>query len=216
MPPQFALSGEPPRRIYRGLRRLVPLEQCEPGELWREVSGFPDYEVSSFGRVWSKPRTHVRTDYRNGKDVTVRVGGRMLGASARYRKGRITLMTVALKPGGNMLLHHVVLNAFVGLCPQGMEACHNDGNAANNRLSNLRWDTHLENVHDSIRHGTHSPPPLLVGDAIGSSVLSEEDVIFIKRAPAKRGIGNQLARKYGVCKSLVSQIRRDVIWKHVS
>ena len=34
-----------------------------------------------------------------------------------------------------------------------MEGCHNDGNPLNNRLENLRWDTHLENCRDTIRHG---------------------------------------------------------------
>ena len=46
------------------------------------------------------------------------------------------------------LAHRLVLEAFVGPCPQGQEACHRDGNAANNELSNLRWDTHLANCQD--------------------------------------------------------------------
>jgi hypothetical protein len=37
-----------------------------------------------------------------------------------------------------------------------MEGCHGDGDPANNRLSNLRWDTHSGNVQDSLAHRTHS------------------------------------------------------------
>jgi hypothetical protein len=37
-----------------------------------------------------------------------------------------------------------------------MEVCHNDGNEVNDRLENLRWDTHLENMRDLLRHGTHA------------------------------------------------------------
>ena len=34
----------------------------------------------------------------------------------------------------------LVLSAFVGPCPPGMDAYHIDGNLENNKLSNLRWD----------------------------------------------------------------------------
>ena len=52
------------------------------------------------------------------------------------------------------LLHRLVLENFVGPCPDGMECCHNDGNPDNNRLDNLRWGTPSENSRDKIRHGT--------------------------------------------------------------
>jgi hypothetical protein len=54
-------------------------------------------------------------------------------------------------------VHRLVLKAFVGPCPEGMEGCHWDGDACNNKLDNLRWATHAENVEDSIRHGTFYP-----------------------------------------------------------
>lgn len=52
-------------------------------------------------------------------------------------------------------IHRLVLEAFVGPCPAGLEGCHGDGDASNNRLENLRWDTPSENNYDSVRHGTH-------------------------------------------------------------
>ena len=56
--------------------------------------------------------------------------------------------------------HHVVLTAFVGPRPVGTEVCHRDGNPANNRLGNLRWDTRKANHADAIRHGTKGPGEL--------------------------------------------------------
>ena len=54
-------------------------------------------------------------------------------------------------PGG--VLHQAVLMAFVGERPEGHEACHNDGNPANNVVANLRWDTRASNAADAVRHG---------------------------------------------------------------
>lgn len=53
------------------------------------------------------------------------------------------------------VVHRLVLEAFVGPCPPGMEGCHNDGHKQNNRLGNLRWDTPRENQLDTVRAGTH-------------------------------------------------------------
>jgi hypothetical protein len=52
------------------------------------------------------------------------------------------------------LVHRLVLSAFVGLCPPGMEGCHEDNNGLNNWLWNLRWDTPTGNQRDRIKHGT--------------------------------------------------------------
>jgi hypothetical protein len=52
--------------------------------------------------------------------------------------------------------HHLVLLAFVGPRPEGMETRHLDGNPRNNSLSNLAYGTHTENMQDKIRHGTNS------------------------------------------------------------
>ena len=64
----------------------------------------------------------------------------------------------------NASVHRVVLEAFVGPCPEGHEACHNNGNPSDNRLENLRWDTKSANALDRVRDGrdvharlTHCP-----------------------------------------------------------
>lgn len=55
----------------------------------------------------------------------------------------------------NARIHSLVLEAFVGPRPDGMEGCHNDGDPANNHLANLRWDTRAANNQDTLRHGRH-------------------------------------------------------------
>jgi len=53
-------------------------------------------------------------------------------------------------------IHYLVLTAFVGLRPEGMEVCHCNGNNRDNRVSNLRWDTPKGNHSDAVRAGTHT------------------------------------------------------------
>ena len=73
------------------------------------------------------------------------------------------------------LTHRLVLQAFVGPCPDSMEACHNDGNHQNNRLGNLRWDTKKNNAADRLKHGTHNR-----GERSGQAKLTEAQAYEIK------------------------------------
>jgi len=53
-------------------------------------------------------------------------------------------------------VHVLVLTAFAGPRPDGMVVRHLNGDRADNRLANLAWGTASENVHDTVRHGTHA------------------------------------------------------------
>lgn len=55
----------------------------------------------------------------------------------------------------NKYIHRLVLEAFVGPCPDGMKALHADGNKTNNNVKNLRWGTSAENNLDIVKHGHH-------------------------------------------------------------
>lgn len=55
--------------------------------------------------------------------------------------------------GKTFRVYKLILLAFRGPCPPGMEACHNDGNPQNSRLGNLRWDTKISNAADRRRSG---------------------------------------------------------------
>lgn len=110
-----------------------------PQEQWCGIPGHPDYQVSDQGRVRSRARPGGWRVLRCGRFP-----------DKPYRR-------VALKTPGGAYKHHMVhvlvLEAFVGPCPAGMQTRHLDGDGANNRLDNLRWGTPKENAEDQDRHG---------------------------------------------------------------
>ena len=49
------------------------------------------------------------------------------------------------------------METFIGPCPAGMEARHLNDVKKDNRLENLRWGTHGDNVQDAYNNGTKKP-----------------------------------------------------------
>lgn len=106
-------------------------------EMWKTVRGFDRYEVSNLGNV------------RNS------LTGKPMKAWTRGRYGH---MSVGLRREGKThfkYVHVLVMAAFVGDKPEGLETRHLDGNPKNNILSNLKYGTPSENRYDSVKHGTH-------------------------------------------------------------
>lgn len=112
---------------------------------WLPVVGFEDaYEVSSLGQVRSLDR--YSHGLRRGRVLKAHIGA---GNGYPY----VTLYRTPEKRRANV--HVLVLEAFVGPRPLGMEALHDNGDRADARVSNLRWGTHGENIADVVRHGRH-------------------------------------------------------------
>jgi hypothetical protein len=108
-------------------------------EQWRDVFGAVGIlQVSDLGRV-----------------------KRLSRAGNTGRKGNVGMVWTPPPPKnrvwvsgrGSIDIAVLVLEAFVGACPNGMECCHNDDNRSNNGLGNLRWDTHVNNVKDGYKNG---------------------------------------------------------------
>lgn len=159
-------------------------------ERWRPVPGFPGYQISDLGRVRSNKRGDWRllaqdTTRDGHKRLTLRVDGKTVGRT----------------------VHRLVLEAFVGPCPEGMEACHNNGKADDNRAENLRWDTHEANIADKCKHGT-----VVRGERVAAAKLTESDVLSIRLSDEPN---SALALRYGVRRGHVNEIKKGLWWRHV-
>lgn len=115
-------------------------------ERWLPVPGYEGvYEVSDQGRVRSLDRADSRGRSRTGRVLSLRIqpSGHRTVSLCTNAKRRI------------FHVHHLVLMAFVGPRPTGMEGCHWNDDPTDNRVENLRWDTRSGNQLDSVRNGTH-------------------------------------------------------------
>ena len=118
-------------------------------ERWLSVVGYEGlYEVSDQGRVRSLPRKAWcgGDRYRLTSARVLRpglVGTGPYPAVKLSRNGEAPMRKV----------HRLVLEAFRGPCPPGMEACHGPRGRLCAALDNLRWDTKEENSRDKRRQG---------------------------------------------------------------
>jgi hypothetical protein len=168
-------------------------------ETWLPVPGFESlYSVSSRGRI--------------RREACVRLnGGRETRHAAKLRKPHTNLegyLCVCLYPlvGGkkSFRVSVLVLTAFVGPRPVGLECAHGDGNKQNNQLSNLRWATKEENAADRKLHGTNAE-----GERSGRAILKAEQVRAIR---SDKRTQRAIAADYGVAHTTIHAIKSGVNW----
>lgn len=137
------------------------------GEVWRPVVGAPDYEVSDLGRVRSWRPTGAAA-----RDVNARLEvPKMLTPNAQRYGHRVVGLSVLDGNGERRALkythvHRMVLEAFVGPCPDGLECAHHDGDSGNNALANLAYKTRLQNQHDRRWHERHGRGTVRDGEPV--------------------------------------------------
>lgn len=119
-----------------------------PSESWKPVVGYEDYyEVSDYGRVRSLDR-----ECWNGAGWWTKPG-RLMKLPLNGDGYHLVSLSVKGK-AKSYKVHRLVLEAFEGPCPEGMEGAHNNGIPTDNRLVNLRYCTHQKNNDDKNIHGT--------------------------------------------------------------
>jgi hypothetical protein len=180
---------------------------------YRPIAGFPGYRVGSDGSVWSSKRSgSTRCNFpwkckSPGIDTNGYPFVKLYGDDLKI-----------------VSVHRLVLEAFIGPCPEGMEACHNNGVRTDNRVENLRWDTHDENMHDAFRHGTLTPRQprqkkvrrSFKGEASPQAKLTDDAVRIILSTPQKWGVCAALSRQFGVSAVTILRVRQRKLWTHVT
>jgi hypothetical protein len=127
-------------------------------EEWRDIPGYGNhYQASNLGNIRVKDRIVEKVCGFKGvkKPVKQFYKGRLLSLNKSDKYGHCSVHIGYDNKKVTVFVHKLVLLAFVGPCPEGMECCHNNGIASDNRIENLRWDTHFNNNADRKRHGNY-------------------------------------------------------------
>lgn len=165
---------------------------------YRLIKDFPAYRVGNDGTVWT---CSVMFHDKKGRHGPIAVPGnewRQMKPWAN-RKG---YLYITLPDRKKHAVHKLVLDAFVGPCPDGMECRHfPDRDKSNNKLENLSWGTPKENNADKKQQGTYR-----IGENHPSAKLSDADVRNIFRLHGEGVIHRKIADLYKVSRQLVDQI----------
>jgi hypothetical protein len=141
-------------------------------ENWKKSPSHPGYLVSDLGRVMSE------------KNKIPLAGSR---AGAGYRK-------IAFAKMPHMYVHHLVLEAFVGSKPDGLQCRHLNGNREDNRLCNLVWGTAKQNSEDRELHGT-----VCYGEKNPMAKLDQSQVLEMRKIRSETGMPyHKIAENFNV------------------
>lgn len=166
--------------------------------------GFPGYRAGSDGTIWTRWKTGSRPmrlaeSWKIMKQFPQRDG---------YLFVTIGIGAVRKR----MAVHRLILMAFHGPCPDGMQARHYpDRNPQNNHARNLSWSTLSENQADRVKHGTDCR-----GSKCYAAKLTEETVKAIRQEYEAGGTTmRKLAKKYGVSFCPIQRLIRRQSWANV-
>jgi len=161
----------------------------------KQIPNFPNYYATKSGEIWSKPRWKTK----GGKlAIALSYNGYPL-VSLYYDNGKHKTARI----------NRIILETYVGPCPDGMEACHSNGNKQDNRLENLRWDTQKANHADALKHGTHP-------GFQHHGKLTEDQVRLIFNAYHDGAYTQQeLANYFGVARTTIQCVVEKRNWSHL-
>lgn len=149
-------------------------------EIWKPVKGFENYEVSNLGQVKS-------LNYNRTKEAKI----------LRLCKNKDGYLCVHLHKNGKgyaKKVHRLVTAAFIPNPEGKTEVNHIDGNKTNNRVENLEWATHSENMHHAWETGLCEP---LTGEnhPMHGKQLSEETKKKLSEALKGKYTGKYTGKK---------------------
>jgi hypothetical protein len=174
-------------------------------EAWKPIPGYVGkYEASSLGRIRSLGRLR-----RDGAGLDPFSTPKILKFTAQ--RGRPFLcLYLTRKKMKRAEAGPMVLSAFSGPRPPGLQCCHFNDDAWDNRIENLRWDTPKANCADRVRNGRQK-----VGEDHHSATLTAEAVRVIL-ALRETFSGADLSRALRVSECTVNRVLRGEAWASVA
>jgi hypothetical protein len=163
-------------------------------EEWRDIPGFPNYQVSNLGRVRSVRITIMKANKWNNDYL------RLTLFKGKQSEGKFKSFGV----------HQLVALAFIGKRPEGHIVNHLDCDKTNNKVQNLAYCTPQGNAKHASENGL-----LLTGDQNPSSKLKESEVLHIFALIQNGHSLYRIAKRFGTSQRNAYLIKHRLAWSHL-
>jgi len=154
----------------------------------REIPGWPGYYADTNGVIWSDRHGRLRA---LSPCVT-----------SKWGHAHVTLHAGPDVAPQQIKVHRLVLTTFDRAPADGEEACHVNGDAADNRVANLRWGSRADNSADRTAHG----------NAVTDPVLTIWQVAEVRIAALRGESQRNIGLRYGISHTQVGRIVSGESW----
>lgn len=167
-------------------------------EIWKDIVGYEGiYQVSNFGNVKSLTREVI------GKANKYRIVKSKILKTFLSADGYCTLQLYKNGIPKTITVHRLVAITFIEKNHLLNEVNHKDFNRTNNRVENLEWCTHKENV---LYSNKYNPKPKIKRDDNGRTKIKEADIENIIK---DKRMYKDIAKDYNVKMLQIYRIKRQ-------
>ena len=211
-----SLNGNNVVRVKYIVRRLTPLE-CE------RLQGFPSEKKVDISKMtkdeyiaYNIAEGNIIVDAENGKVYRTRGPGGITLDKPQEMKGSDCngYLVVKISNGTTKLtcrIHRIVWISKYGVIPEGYVIDHVNSNKKDNRISNLQLLTPAENSTKAAQDGLYA-----TGEDNGATKISpdlHDEIAYMHHIEGKTM--RQLAEIYGISKSRIHQIIKEIGWTDI-
>jgi hypothetical protein len=175
-------------------------------KIWKKINEYPTYEVSSDGelKTFNWKNKGVERIMRPARD-----GSGYLRTMLKHKNGKFCTIKV----------HRIVAANFIPNPENKPEVNHKNGIKTDNRVINLEWCTHSENL----KHAFDTKLMTKVGEKNPAATVTELQVLEIRKnyvygtnCRRKGSITKKdLAIKYNTTFNVIKHIIQGKTWKHL-
>lgn len=173
-------------------------------EIYKDIVGYEGlYQVSNLGNVKSLEK------YCNSKNRKKRKIFEKILKTTKNNYGYLTSTLFRNSKRTTILNHRLVALAFIPNPDNKPQINHINGIKTDNRVENLEWCTHQENIQHAFNIGLNIGNK---GEKNGRCKLTKEQVLAIR---ADNRFFRDIAKDYNVHYSLIGYIKKNKLWSHL-